>query len=270
MPVNIHIVSLNQNELVIEPKMKDSWSHDNSIDTATLKDQLKKAELIEGDDYRVDRASSGYANSRLQIKFQGRSTVVRALWTIPIDMIEFDNYLCTKPIFNQAQLTYATTLSKKECTVHDEQFKHKAYAEFYNYIKGEISKIHAPEEKQTTVMQQLDKDLMFIEKSIPENVWERPRSHLALASLVKAYKDEEAKPTLVESGFSLFKKASRLAPRYKTILEKVCHIQNHDFKQLCATLVPEYNLYVDAKQKEMEMSLKAATANAAMTVKAPR
>lgn len=255
MPQNINIVQISRNELVIEPMRKNTWSHDNSIELAELKVQLKKVELIEGEDYSVEKSSSSY---HYTLKFQSKSSVVRALWTIPDDMIEAMPYPMSRGAYNQAKLTYATSLTKKECTVHDEQFRQKAFNEFYIYIKGEISKIHAPEAKPTTVMQQLDKDLLFIDTTVAEDVWTRPRSHLALASLVKAYKDEEQKPTLVKSGFSLFKKESLLLPQYKAIIHTICQIQGSDFEQLCATLIPDYNLYVVAKQKEM--ALKVATA----------
>lgn len=245
----VKIIELSKDTFIIEPIPTKPYSFENSIELEELKSQLTKLELNEGEDYSIEKSSS-----LRRFKFQGRSPVVRALWTIPEDMFDFSSsYPLSPQSFNRYKLNFATTLTKKECSVHDMQFRQKAFSGFYLYIKDEITKVHSQVSKPTTVMQQLDKDLLFIDKIVTEDPWPSPpKSHMALSSLVKAYKDEESNPTLVKDGFlsSLFKKESLLLPKYKEILITICNIQGTDFSGVCERHIIEYNLHVAAKQKE--------------------
>jgi hypothetical protein len=251
MTVKISIISLSPDEMIIAPALIDRWTKDNSAEMPMLKEQLKNIGLLENEDYTIDSKTS-YTNHS-QIKFNSKSIVVRALWTIPAEMIELSDLHISLGQYNKAKLVYATTLPQKLCYVPDQQFREKAYNDFYLYVKSEINKVHAAESKHTTViMQKLDHDLLFVEQKVIENIWSNtPKSHLALVCLIKAYKDEIANPSLREGGISgFFKKTSRLAPLYEAIIKNVCTIQDSDFNKLCDLLLSQYDTLITTPQKK--------------------
>lgn len=283
LTAKMRVKRLADDLLDFEPVMlKDARIISNEEAVPSVKQYLAKHGLTEKEDYKVveDKEShyGSYGHKRFLIQFSGKSLVVRALWSVPQDLIDFETPSISRQRYVEAKQVYAVKISAKECFEHDTQFVREAHAEDYRQMKQVIQQIHneaaaKTEMKQVSlVVQTLNTDLFFIDQ-IKENTNPRimSKSYLALVSLAYAHEQEKAKPTLCvkKNAISnmLFKPESSLLPLYRAALDLVCRAMNSTYEKKLPQFLQDYQEQVAAKQKELQiqagLAVQAATATEA-------
>ena len=233
MPIQIKIISLNTNEFIIEPVRdenlhKGSLSSDSdlSIEIRALKRELESKEinLTEPADYESVKNALHESYPKYQLRFAGKSLVLRALFALPISQIQLAREShstfqtgITNSMFEFMKLNYATQITERECFAFDVKLVQQVQLDILSAINSLTQNVHATFSKLSPLMEQLNHDLAAINKIDNEKIWETPKYLLAIASVVKAMTEEQALVTQYEP-YLIMKGASTLYPKYEKIL----------------------------------------------------
>lgn len=228
MPVVIRLISLSNTELKIEPQrigFKSPFA-DLSTELNQLKRQLFTHGLCEGIDYTQYSGPSPSTCHEYKLQFTGKSLVLRALYAIPIDWIEFSETTklsgwgidITKPDFEMMRMSYATSIHSRECFVSEVPWVKTAYQRSFEELIGAINQVHRQFSKNSPVIEQLKREMTALIQK-PDELFESANFHLLLCCLYKAMKKEEADPTVFEKQLVTFNKKSKLLPHYEDLIK---------------------------------------------------
>lgn len=241
MPVLIKLIKLKNDELIIEPIRNENLSnhpheYDLSIELAELKKQLAQIELYEGKEYV--RITGPYLNTSpdYRLQFTGKSIVLRAIYTIQKELIEFSPYNGTVPVsineLEQFRLIFATKISDRECTVYDKAFVDKAFQILFDELKQAIVKVHSDFKQPSKIINQLQVDINCISAMDNTNSFKNPKFLLLMASLSQARILEKAELTIQEKKIlSIMKGNSLLLPKYDALLMQFAPFTPGDYSE---------------------------------------
>lgn len=225
MPVLIKFIKLTSDEVIIEP-IRDENLHqtllappsDLSLELEELKEQLNptktwlrgydrsQKKLIENRDYV--RVKEHY-----QLRFQGKSSVLRALYSIPMEFIKFDGstlsefqteFNFTKKCFEMMRLKFAATISDRECTVFDEKLVKEAHQFLFTRLVEELEKVHRSFNQPSQVIDQLKRDMEKCKETGNDYPFTMAPFFMLLASIYEAALFEKAHPTTPKTGMISF------------------------------------------------------------------
>ncbi|MDR3477827.1 MAG: hypothetical protein P4M14_07335 [Gammaproteobacteria bacterium] len=237
MPVPIKIISLNRNELIIEPVQH----RDLSLEFKELQRELMapNCDLIEELDYvRVPSH---------QIKFETPSAVLRALNVIPTESFQQQEAKLAIDI-QQKSIQYATEISSDECAERDQPFVDKAYQILVARFIQNITDIHNRFNLTLSVTAQLHRDTQFAINSSEEKADKDVLNRL-MASLEHAIATEKSEPEFPQYSLPLIENSSALAPRYSEVL--------NSFKIYCQKTTEELSKIYDQQVKPFTQDLRA-------------
>jgi hypothetical protein len=222
--MQIKISKCQRDMLVIEPCLPNSAYADRSIlagEAGNLKAELAKIDLIENRDYICDKGEYPMTQPENHIKFTGPSCVLRALFAIPKERICFElSYPLSPAIFTLTWTNYALAISDRECSVHELSIKEKVHNQLFTSLIESIKIVHQTIKKTSTVIDQLEKDLIAISKH-QNDLWGKSNFYLACAALHHAKITEEKQKTVVEGKIKFLGGGTPvLFDNYKNIFEK--------------------------------------------------
>jgi len=225
MPVIIKIIKLTSNELMIEPKKSESREYrDLSIELRDLKRQLTGYKLVEGEDYTYYPGSYPNTSPEYKLQFSGKSLVIRALYSIPIDLWEFDrNSYGSVPVskeqFAEMRLQFAMTVTSKLCYHNEIAWVKAAQKTIFESLATAIYKLHNTINKSSTVIACLTADMQNISQR-EDLPFENSNFILLMAALSKAIHTEETTPTVTVKKLLIFESESKLLALYENLLKQ--------------------------------------------------
>ena len=237
MPSLIKLIVLSNEELIIEP-IRDEDLHiyssygrssDLSMELSKLQEYLNNLELIEKRDFV--RIIGPYPNTepQYQLKFFGKSLVLRALFTIPIEKIQFEqvtnNYnsaRITQKDFERQRLQFAVKISSKECFHSEVIWVKKAHQCLFEELKKGINAAHGEYNQLSSVMIQLNRDMKFISSKAnnEDEFFKHSNFLLLLASLYEARLKEKFPEKRKSMFLSIFSSVTTLLNKYETLLSQ--------------------------------------------------
>ncbi|MDP3562049.1 MAG: hypothetical protein Q8R83_07725 [Legionellaceae bacterium] len=177
-----------------------------------LKEFLRACDFIENRDYLFKKEGVLYTN----IHIQGKSTVLRALLTLPL----VANQKALSDLILSIIRRLVTEITERECIVTDLRLVREETDKIFNFIKEEIETIHAKFIKHSTVIESLNRDLSFIKQLINAPIFGETKYLLAFCSLIKAMSDENTLQTQAKS-YLFSKGASGLSTEYANLARKI-------------------------------------------------
>jgi hypothetical protein len=176
--MHIKIIACEMDKYIIEPiKSKSptlygfSPQSDLSMELSGLKKRLleNKPPLKEGSDYEVYRGPWPNTDYLYQLKFSGKSQVLRGLFAIPVNWIDFNasyfelkSKASPKAYFERKRLVFAMQISSKECGVSEMHIVEEANALLLQDVMREVNKIHQETKIHSPVIEKLNHDLNLI------------------------------------------------------------------------------------------------------------
>jgi hypothetical protein len=226
--VFIRIMNLSPTLFQIEPISvgKKTYSEkDLSIELRCLKQQLKTYGLIEDEDYVINNGEYPRTSPEYKVKFQGKSLVIRALFAIPSDLIQFSVNHYDTPTnsgdLEKIKNKYAVTLPQKQCFYPEVKWVKEAQLQVFTNLKGEIKALHKAFINITSsVINQLDSDIEILsERTDP--LFDNTNLSVLVSALQNAYNEEKSKPTVLPNSlFNFFSKESLILADYEKIIKK--------------------------------------------------
>ncbi|MCX7114978.1 MAG: hypothetical protein NTW08_03580 [Gammaproteobacteria bacterium] len=285
MPTTIKIIKLTSQELIIEPfeintsnnaamsRPSSLPQHDLSFSWRALKQDLEEhAGLIEGQDYTVsepplsdDIEQHFTGKYQCRIIFSGKSLVVRALYSIPLEHIIFPFQMgdstFTKEIYKQERSRYALSLSARDCFAFDIKFKTQADDDLFAFLKTELQTIHDKIKTPSAVIAQLKVDIHHIETQLNQDIFVLPKCLAAFSSIMYAILVEQEEPTVCKTYLGGFLNgASILAPEYQTLMQSVNPWLRSPLSQLPKEAASGiYHKYVNTSQMTTTSSSSASS-----------
>jgi len=225
-----------------------------------IRKKLKAAGLIENIDFAQSKDQS-YRAGEGPLVVSGASKTIKALLLIPQDMINTSFYRRTdgrEDLYIIKGCKFVTEITAEQCLSSDLPYIHQAGAILFQALRTAVyEKIHR-KYPSSSVINQLNADLRYIENIKDEKVFETPKYLLAYSSIFYAVCSENKQKT-TRSSFLFYKGKSVLAPEYKHLLE----VFKRDFAPNFTSLSPEklleiYNQHVQPRQSTEPLAIPAA------------
>jgi len=216
--VLIKITELKSALLQIEPMSRKDYSSDLSVEFTILKRQLREYGLNVDEDFVENPGPCPHTSRRYLLEFHGRSRVVRALCSIPSDIIGSVYYALEGNALKISKLCYTLSLTEKECYVSEVAHVKQAQTSIFNDLVKDILQIHSQYSQiNSSVINQLNNEIHFLSKR-PDPIFVNTNFILLVAALHHASCVEKASPTVVSDSFSLFKKESIILGSYEKLI----------------------------------------------------
>lgn len=244
---------LNENKLSFMLVAKDGKTSGNlRAELHQVQNELKSLHL--GEHVVNENKVSEFHEDYWKITFNSATLVVRAMYSIPSDVINCDINTISQERYDIAKRSYPTKLTSTTCCAHEIPPILQACAYFHERIQIEVAHAHDSilkeknAKKKSPIMAQLEKELSLIRamKETANPFTETPKSHLAYVALLVAHKTiENGKPE------SFIDKLRYSTPpeftKYQQIIDYIIKMEGYSFTREADALLKDFNREVAEK-----------------------